>query len=218
MTTLSESIAQMLLDVEAVCLSPNEPFTWASGLKSPIYCDNRLIMSDPEARRVVVNGLVETIKAHYPDVELVAGTATAGIPHAAFVAQRLNLPMIYVRSSAKDHGKGNQIEGKLCPGQKVVMIEDLISTGGSVIQAADAVAAAGGEVLGCVAIFNYSLPKGRAAFTQSGYPLVTLTDYVTLVKLAAQTPEMKQYEDTLTEWYHNPVVWSKKYEETHQKN
>lgn len=165
---LKEEIAKRLLEIEAVSLSPDEPFTWASGIKSPIYCDNRLTMSYPEVRDEVAAGLVTLIKEHFSDVEVIAGTATAGIPHAAFVSQKMALPMSYVRSSSKKHGKGNQIEGLVKPGQKVVVVEDLISTGGSAIDAADALKEHGAEVLGIVAIFSYQLKKVRSAYKQLG--------------------------------------------------
>lgn len=148
--SIAEKVAKALLEIEAVTLSPNEPFTWASGIKSPIYCDNRITISVPSVRTLITDGLVALIKDKYPDVEVIAGTATAGIPHAAFVAQKMDLPMIYVRSKAKDHGKAKRIEGRIQPGQKVVLIEDLISTGGSVIEAAKAAESEGAEVLGCV--------------------------------------------------------------------
>lgn len=209
--TLSHQIAQTLLDINAVCLSPEKPFTWTSGLRTPIYCDNRLIMSHVAARKVVEQGFIQVIKEQFADVDVVAGTATAGIPHAAFIAQLLDLPMIYVRSSAKGHGRQNQIEGQLIPGQKVLMVEDLISTGKSVINAAKAVEEAHGKVIGCVAVFNYLLQTGKDAFAQVGYPLVTLTNYKELVELAVQTPELAAFEETLHEWYLNPTEWSEKH-------
>ena len=171
--SVSEQVAEKLLAIEAVNLKPDQPYTWASGLKAPIYCDNRLIMSFPETRDFIEQALADLIKTQFEDVEVVAGTATAGIPHAAFVANILNLPMIYVRSSAKDHGKENAIEGYLKPGSKVVMVEDLISTGGSVLDAASKVEQAGGEVIGCAAIFNYMLESGQQAFSELEYSLET---------------------------------------------
>ena len=143
MTEISKAIAKDLLTIEAVFLRPNEPFTWASGIKSPIYCDNRMTMSYPAVRKAIASGLAAQIKEHFPDVEVIAGTATAGIPHAAWVADILDLPMVYIRSKAKDHGKGNQIEGRITEGQKMVVIEDLISTGGSVLEACEAAAREG---------------------------------------------------------------------------
>ncbi|WP_124057841.1 orotate phosphoribosyltransferase [Vaginisenegalia massiliensis] len=208
MENLSQEIAKTLLEINAVCLSPEEPFTWTSGLRTPIYCDNRLIMSHPQARKVVEAGFVQVIKERFAEVDVVAGTATAGIPHAAFIAQLLDLPMIYVRSSAKEHGRQNQIEGQLIPGQRVLMVEDLISTGKSVIHAAHAVQEAHGKVIGCVAVFNYLLQSGKDAFAQEDFPLVTLTNYTELVKLAVQRPELAAYEDKLTQWYLDPIAWS----------
>lgn len=194
---LKEEIAKRLLEIEAVSLSPDEPFTWASGIKSPIYCDNRLTMSYPAVRDEVAEGLVTLIKEHFSDVEVIAGTATAGIPHAAFVAQKMALPMSYVRSSSKKHGKGNQIEGLVKPGQKVVVIEDLISTGGSAIDAADALKEHGAEVLGIVAIFSYQLNKGQERLAAAGYPYYTLSDFDSLIKVAADLKRIKE-EDIAT--------------------
>ena len=158
--TSEKRIAEQLLSIDAVSLNPTDPFTWASGMKSPIYCDNRITMSYPAVRREIALGLAKMITTHYPEVEVIAGTATAGIPHAAWVAELLDLPMVYIRSKAKDHGKGNQIEGRISDNQKMVVIEDLISTGGSVIEAAQAAASEGANILGVAAIFNYELPQG----------------------------------------------------------
>lgn len=203
-----QAIADILLEIGAVSLNPTQPFTWASGLKTPIYCDNRLIMSHPQARTTVEQTLADLIQSEFPNVDVIAGTATAGIPHAAIVAHLLNKPMIYVRSSAKGHGKQNAIEGHLAAGQTVVMIEDLISTGGSVIQAAKTVQAAGGEVLGVCAIFNYLLAKGKDAFAAVDYPLHTLTDYQVLVEQAVQNESLAAYRETLEQWYQDPQSWS----------
>lgn len=194
---LKETIAERLLEIGAVSLRPNDPFTWASGIKSPIYCDNRLTMSYPAVRSEVAEGLVSLIKEHFGAVEVIAGTATAGIPHAAFVSEKMNLPMSYVRSSSKKHGKGNQIEGLVKQGQKVVVVEDLISTGGSAIDAADALKAHGAEVLGIVAIFSYQLKKGAEKLKEAGYPYYTLTDFDALVEVAAKTDQIK-HEDIET--------------------
>lgn len=204
----AKAVAKTLLEIGAVSLSPDQPFTWSSGLKTPIYCDNRLIMSQPQARDLIEDSLVDLIQSHHPDVEVIAGTATAGIPHAAFIADRLNLPMIYVRSSKKGHGKQNAIEGSFHKGQKVVMVEDLISTGGSVIQAAHKVSQAGGQILGVVAIFTYGLASGQEAFNQVDYPLHTLTDYPSLVDYAVQNHNFKSQERTLKAWYQDPEAWS----------
>lgn len=157
---LSEQIAGDLLRIKAVFLRPAEPFTWASGIKSPIYCDNRLTLSDVAVREDVENGLVSLIKQYYPEAEVLMGTSTAGIAHAAITATKMNLPMGYVRSGAKDHGRQNQIEGKLIPGQKVVVVEDLISTAGSCLEVVDVLRAAGADVLGIVSIFTYGMQKG----------------------------------------------------------
>lgn len=200
--------AQLLLECEAVSLSPNEPYQWASGIKSPIYCDNRITMSYPAIRKEIAQGLATIIKTHYPTVDVIAGTATAGIPHAAWVADLLDLPMIYIRGKAKGHGKQNQIEGRLAPGAKVVCIEDLISTGGSVIEAAQAVAQAGGEVLGCAAIFNYELPAGKANFEAAGYELQTLSNYTALMEEAAKQGIIEEADKAvLTEWRQDPHSW-----------
>ena len=156
---MKQDIAKGLLSIEAVFLRPEEPFTWASGIKSPIYCDNRLTLTAPEVRTLVEESLVKTIKEHYPDCQVVMGTSTAGIAHAAIVGHLMNIPMGYVRGSAKDHGRTNQIEGKLEPGQKVVVVEDLISTGGSAIDTVEVLRAAGAEVLGIASIFTYGMKR-----------------------------------------------------------
>lgn len=184
LNTIEKNIAKDLLAIEAVFLSPNEPFTWASGLKSPIYCDNRITMSYPKVRKAIAQGLAEKIKQAFPDVEVIAGTATAGIPHAAWVAEILDLPMVYIRSKAKDHGKGNQIEGRIFEGQKMVVIEDLISTGQSVLEATEAAKREGANVLGVAAIFTYELPAGEENFAKAELPLFTLTNYSVLIETA----------------------------------
>lgn len=181
---LSSQIAAELLDIKAVYLKPEDPFTWASGIKSPIYTDNRVTLSYPETRTIIENGFVETIKAHYPQVEVIAGTATAGIPHGAIIADKMDLPFAYIRSKPKDHGAGNQIEGRVLSGQKMVIIEDLISTGGSVLDAAAAAIREGAEVLGVVAIFTYQLPKATASFQEAGIELITLSNYSELIRVA----------------------------------
>lgn len=182
--TLASQIAADLLDIRAVYLKPEDPFVWASGIKSPIYTDNRITLSYPETRTLIEDGFVETIKANYPDVEVIAGTATAGIPHGAIIADKMNLPFAYIRSKPKDHGAGNQIEGRVTKGQKMVIIEDLISTGGSVLDAAAAAIREGAEVLGVVAIFTYELPKAQANFEKAGVELLTLSNYSELIKVA----------------------------------
>ncbi|WP_122644955.1 orotate phosphoribosyltransferase [Enterococcus mediterraneensis] len=208
--TLEMTIAKDLLEIEAVFLSPNEPFTWASGIKSPIYCDNRITMSYPAIRKEIAAGLAEKIKENYPDVEVIAGTATAGIPHAAWVADILDLPMVYIRSKAKDHGKGNQIEGRITDGQKMVVIEDLISTGGSVLEACEAAKREGADVLGVAAIFTYELPKGKARFEEAKTPLVTLTNYSALLEVALETDYINQEDmKLLKDWKEDPENWLK---------
>lgn len=189
---MEKKIAKLLLDNKAVFLRPNAPFTWASGIRSPIYCDNRLLLSYPEARRTVENGLADIIRSHYPTCEVVVGTSTAGIAHAALVAEILNLPMAYVRGSAKDHGRGNQIEGRIEPGQRVVVVEDLISTGGSVIEVVDVLREAGAEVLGIASIFTYGLQKGIARLAEAHVENRSLSNYDALVEVAAETGYIEQ--------------------------
>ncbi|MGP1907429.1 orotate phosphoribosyltransferase [Metabacillus sp. JX24] len=202
---MNHQIAEQLLTIEAVYLSPNDPFTWSSGLKSPIYCDNRLTLSYPEVRKNIAEGLSALIREHYPQAEMIAGTATAGIPHAAWVSDLLNLPMSYVRSKPKGHGKGNQIEGKVREGQKVVVVEDLISTGGSVITAVRALREAGCEVIGAVSIFTYELQKGTEMLEEEGIHSVSLTDYSSLIETALKKGSI-QTEDLakLKKWRENP--------------
>ena len=199
--TLERKLAKELLAIEAVALRPNNYFTWTSGIKSPIYCDNRITMSYPSIRREIAAGMVEVIKEKYPAVKVVAGTATAGIPHAAWVSELLDLPMIYVRDSAKKHGKTNQIEGRVLEGQKVVIIEDLISTGLSSLKVAKALREAGAEVLGVVAIFSYELKKAHEAFYQAEVEYVTLTNYPVLVEEAVASDFIHQDDvEKLLEW------------------
>jgi orotate phosphoribosyltransferase len=193
---MKKTIAEDLLKIKAVFLRPNEPFTWASGIKSPIYCDNRLTLSDTQVRNDVENGLAQLIKEHYPQAEVLMGTSTAGIAHAAITATILDLPMGYVRSGAKDHGRGNQIEGKLLPGQKVVVVEDLISTGGSCIEVVNVLREAGADVLGIVSIFTYGMKKGLERLAAAEVKNVSLCDLDTLVEVAADkayiAPEDKE--------------------------
>ena len=201
---LERKIAKHFLDIEAVALRPNDYFTWTSGIKSPIYCDNRITMSYPAIRREIATGMSEVIKAKFPEVEVVAGTATAGIPHAAWVSEVLDLPMIYVRDSAKKHGKTNQIEGRLLEGQKVVIIEDLISTGLSSLKVAKALEEAGAVVLGVVAIFSYELKKAQDAFTADKVEYYTLTNYNYLIEEAVASDYIKQEDvEKLLEWRNN---------------
>jgi len=182
--TLAKEIARDLLKIKAVYLKPEEPFTWASGIKSPIYTDNRVTLAYPETRTLIEDGFVEKIRAEFPDVEVIAGTATAGIPHGAIIADKMNLPFAYIRSKPKDHGAGNQIEGRVALGQKMVVIEDLISTGGSVLDAIAAAKREGADVIGAAAIFTYELPKAEKNFNDAGVKLVTLSNYTELIHLA----------------------------------
>lgn len=180
-------IASDLLSIKAVFLRPDEPFTWASGIKSPIYCDNRLTLTAPNVRNDVENGLCELIKEYYPEAEVLMGTSTAGIAHAAICGHILNMPMGYVRSGNKDHGRNNRIEGRLEAGQKVVIVEDLISTGGSCIEVAEALREAGADVLGVVSIFTYGMQKGLDRLAAANLKNISLTNFDTIVEVAAET-------------------------------
>ncbi len=186
MTDIQKLIAKDLLSIKAVFFRPNEPFTWASGIKSPVYCDNRLTLTAPKVRTDVETALAETIKREYPDVEVLMGTSTAGIAHAAITAHLMGLPMGYVRSGAKDHGRQNQIEGKLEKGQKVVVVEDLISTGGSVIEVVNVLREAGAEVLGIVSIFTYGMKKGLVRLEEANVKNVSLTNFDVIAEIAAE--------------------------------
>ena len=183
---MKNTIAKDLLKIQAVFLRPDEPFTWASGIKSPIYCDNRLTLSDHQVRTDVESGLAALVKEHYPEAEVLMGTSTAGIAHAAITAQMLELPMGYVRSGAKDHGRKNQIEGKLVPGQKVVVVEDLISTGGSVLEVVDVLREAGADVLGIVSIFTYGMQRSVDRLAAADVKNVSLTNLDTLIEAAVE--------------------------------
>ncbi|MBQ7236550.1 MAG: orotate phosphoribosyltransferase [Clostridia bacterium] len=187
----ARKVAENLLKIKAVFLRPDEPFTWASGIKSPIYCDNRLILTAPEARDVVENAIAETVKKEYPDAQALFGTSTAGIAHAAIAGHILNMPMGYVRGSSKDHGRNNKIEGKLEPGTKVVVIEDLISTGGSCIDVVESLREAGAEVLGIVSIYTYGMQKGLDRLKEANVKNVSLTDFDTTIKVAAEIGYIK---------------------------
>lgn len=186
MQSKASEIASLLLKIKAVFLSPDKPFTWASGIKSPIYCDNRLILTAPEVRNVVEQAIADTVKEKYPDAEVLMGTSTAGIAHAAIAAHILGMPMGYVRGSAKDHGRNNRIEGRLEPGQKVVVIEDLISTGGSCIDVVEALREAGADVLGVVSIFTYGMQKGIERLKAADVENTSLSNFDTLVSVAAE--------------------------------
>ena len=189
---MKKEIAKNLLSIGAVFLRPQEPFTWASGIKSPVYCDNRLTLTAPKARIVVENAIAETVKKEYPECEVLMGTSTAGIAHAAIAAHILDMPMGYVRSGAKDHGRGNQIEGKLEKGQKVVVVEDLISTGGSVIEVVEVLREAGAEVLGIVSIFTYGMQKGIDRLAAANVKNISLTNFETLAEVAAEEGYIKE--------------------------
>lgn len=192
---MKELIAKELLRIKAVFFRPEEPFTWASGIKSPVYCDNRLILSDPLARDKVELSIAETVKKNYPEAEALMGTSTAGIAHAAIAAHIMGIPMGYVRGSAKDHGRQNRIEGKLTPGEKVVVIEDLISTGGSVIDVVEALREAGADVLGIVSIFTYGMERGVKRLSEANVKNVSLTDFDTVARVAAQDGYIKAADE-----------------------
>lgn len=200
--TREKETAQILLNVGAVALSPKEPFTWASGIQSPIYCDNRLTMADPVGRKEIAEGLAELIRVHYPDATLIAGTATAGIPHAAWVADILKLPMVYIRSSAKAHGKSKQIEGRIEADAKAVIIEDLISTGGSSLNAAQALQAEDVDVAGVVSIFTYELQKADEKFAEAGLTFHSLTNFAALTEAAKEQGAIEEDSiEDLLEWH-----------------
>ena len=188
---MQKKVAKALLSIGAVFFRPEEPFTWASGIKSPVYCDNRLILTAPEHRNVVESAIAETVKAEYPECEVLMGTSTAGIAHAAIAAHLLGMPMGYVRSGNKDHGRQNRIEGKLEKGQKVVVVEDLISTGGSVIDVVDALREAGAEVLGIVSIFTYGMQKGIDRLAAADVKNVSLTNFDVIAEVAADEGYIK---------------------------
>ncbi len=207
-TPEAKRIAAHLLAIGAVHLRPDEPFTWTSGIRSPIYCDNRITMSHPAVRAEIADSFVAAIRERHPEAEVIAGTATAGIPHAAWVAERMNLPMIYVRDKAKGHGRQNQIEGALAPGQKAVVIEDLISTGGSSLKAAQAVQAEGGQVLGVLAIFSYQFPEAEALFADAGIPFATLSTYTALLETAREQGVISaEQERFLSAWRQSPKTF-----------
>ncbi len=202
---LKELIAKDLLSIKAVFFRPNEPFTWASGIKSPVYCDNRLTLTAPSVRNDVENGLAQLIKENYPDAEVLMGTSTAGIAHAAIVGHILQMPMGYVRSGAKDHGRQNQIEGKLEKGQKVVVVEDLISTGGSVIEVVNVLREAGAEVLGVVSIFTYGMQKGLDRLKEANVKNISLTNFDEIAVVAADEGYIQKEDvDRLIKFRNNP--------------
>ncbi|HJC03875.1 MAG TPA: orotate phosphoribosyltransferase [Candidatus Ligilactobacillus avistercoris] len=207
-----KQIAKDLLSIKAVELSPAKPFTWASGLKSPIYCDNRLTISYPEIRTRIAQGIAAQIKDRYPDAEVIAGTATAGIPHAAWVAAELNLPLVYVRSKPKDHGQGRQVEGVLPAGAKTVVIDDLLSTGGSVLKAVAAAKNEGAQVIGVAGIFSYQLPQLDANFKDAGIPYTTITNYTELLDAAVEEDYVTAEERAvLADWRRDPQAWGARF-------
>ena len=202
---MEKLIAKDLLKIKAVFFRPEEPFTWASGIKSPVYCDNRLTLSAPEVRNDVENGLATLIKENYPEAEVLMGTSTAGIAHAAITAHLLDMPMGYVRSGAKDHGRQNQIEGKLEKGQKVVVVEDLISTGGSVLEVVDVLREAGADVLGVVSIFTYGMKKGIERLAAADVKNISLTNFDVIAEVAAQEGYIKKEDiQKLISFRNNP--------------
>ena len=210
MDTLKKTFAKKLLDIKAIKLQPNDPFTWASGWKSPFYCDNRKTLSFPELRNFVKLQLVHTVMQHFPQAEAVAGVATGAIAQGALVADELNMPFVYVRSKAKDHGMGNLIEGELPAGAKVVVVEDLISTGGSSLKAVEALRQAGYEVVGMVASYTYGFPVAAKAFADAEVELQTLTDYEHVVEQALATGYIAEGDvELLHEWRKDPANWRK---------
>ncbi len=192
MENVKELIAKDLLSIKAVFFRPEEPFTWASGIKSPVYCDNRLTLTAPNVRDHIENAIAETVKREFPEAQVLMGTSTAGIAHAAISAHILGMPMGYVRSGAKDHGRQNQIEGKLNAGDKVVVIEDLISTGGSVIEVVDVLREAGADVLGVVSIFTYGMEKGKKRLAEANVTNISLTDFDTIANVASKENYIKE--------------------------
>ena len=202
---MEKTIAEALLAIKAVFFRPDDPFTWASGIKSPVYCDNRLILTAPKQRKIVEQAIADIVKKNYPECEVLMGTSTAGIAHAAIAASILDMPMGYVRSGAKDHGRQNQIEGKLEKGQKVVVIEDLISTGGSVIEVVNVLREAGAEVLGIVSIFTYGMQKGLDRLAAANVKNVSLTNFDVIAQVAAQTGYIKPEDvERLIKFRNNP--------------
>lgn len=207
---ISETIARLLLDTGAVILRPSEPFTWASGWRSPIYCDNRLVLSYPAARREVADALAALVKTDFTTAGAIAGVATAGIPQSALVAERLELPLLYVRAKAKEHGRGNQVEGRIIPGQPVAVIEDLVSTGGSSLAAVQALIAEGADVAGMLCVFTYGFPQATKVFADAGIPFRALADYDALMRVARAQGRFSEAElASLAAWRHAPEVWGR---------
>ncbi len=206
--TFSKEIALDLLDINAVILRPNDPFTWSSGWHSPIYCDNRLTMRYPKIRKKIAKKFVDFISQEYPEVEVITGTATAGIPHAAWVAENMDKPMSYVRAKAKAYGLGNQIEGGIQKGETTIVIEDLISTGGSAISVVEALQFIGAEIEAVLSIFTYGFDKANKRFDKAGVPMFTLTDYATLIDVASKNDYVNESDlETLAEWRITPDTW-----------
>ena len=207
-------VAELLLQIKAVKLQPDKPFTWASGWKSPIYCDNRIALSHPKVRTFIRQSLVKKIEEHYSKPDVIAAVATAAIAQGALVAEAMELPFVYVRPKPKNHGMENLIEGEIKPGQTVVVIEDLVSTGGSSVAAVRALKEAGLNVVGCIAIFSYGMSKSIQAFAEENVPLCTLTDFKTLIETAVKKKYIKEEEKKkVLEWAQNPEEWGKKYEQ-----
>lgn len=210
MEKIQIEVAKMLLQINTIKVQPSNPFTWASGWKAPIYCDNRKILSFPEARGFIRDKFADVIRNKYPDAEVIAGVATGAIAHGVLVAELLNLPFIYVRSAPKGHGLENLIEGDLKPGQKVVVIEDLVSTGGSSLKAAQAISEYGADVLGMVAIFSYGFPQAAESFAKAGLQLTTLSKYDVLIKTAIENGEICESDlHKLMQWREDPANWGK---------
>jgi len=208
--TIAKQIALLLLEAKAVKLAPNNPFTWASGWKSPIYCDNRVTLSFPSTRKIIAQSFAALSKQHYPPTTLIAGVATGAIAHGILVAEELQLPFAYIRASAKEHGLGNMIEGKVNASDKVLVIEDLISTGMSSLKAVDAIRAVGAEVLGMAAIFTYGFEKANISFEEKKCSLFTLTNYYFLLEAALETGYINANDmDSLNSWLLNPAEWGK---------
>lgn len=206
--TFSKEIALDLLDINAVILRPNDPFTWSSGWNSPIYCDNRLTMRYPKIRKKIAKKFVEFISKEYPDTDVITGTATAGIPHAAWVAENMDKPMSYVRAKAKAYGLGNQIEGGIQKEETTVVIEDLISTGGSAISVVEALQFIGADIEAVLSIFTYGFDKATRRFSDAGVPIFTLTDYATLIDVASENDYVNKSDlETLAEWRKTPETW-----------
>jgi orotate phosphoribosyltransferase len=204
-------VTKKLLQINTIKIQPSNPFTWASGWHAPIYCDNRKVLSYPETRDYICQQFIRIIKEKYPQVEVIAGVATGAIAHGVLVADKLNLPFVYVRSKPKDHGLENLIEGDLKPGQKVVIIEDLVSTGGSSLKAAEALSSFGGDVLGMLAIFTYNFPVASKNFKSAGVELTALSNYQTLINLALEMGEVRAEDmKSLQSWRENPSEWGKK--------